>query len=118
MRIPAVILLCALTCPAYAQTVMDGSDQGLPGKEREIVIRSIAEESADPYAVQLRRLRRLPGPPDVSWCGEVNVKGLAGGYLGFRPFFVIPATAGTFSSYSKDGGRNGVYDSIIEKHCR
>ncbi len=34
MRIPAAILLCALTCPAHAQTVMDGSDQGLPAKER------------------------------------------------------------------------------------
>ncbi len=84
----------------------------------EIVVRSIAEESADPYSVQIRRLRRLPGPPEASWCGEVNVKGLAGGYLGFRPFFVIPATAGTFSSYSKDGGRNAVFDSMIEKHCR
>lgn len=118
MRIPAAVLLSAMACSAQAQTVMDGSDRGLPETEREIVVRSVAEESTDPYAVQIRRLRRLPGPPEVSWCGEVNVKGPAGGYLGFRPFFAIPATAGTFSSYSKDGGRNAYFDSIIERHCR
>lgn len=81
--------LIGLSCigAANAQTLVDepgNFDQKLVPQ----IIKEVADEFADPIAVQIRKLHVSTTHPD-SICGEVNAKNKMGGYVGFKPFRYI-----------------------------
>lgn len=87
MRHAVVLAMCVSISPVAAQSVMDGSDNGL---DRALVLaafRSLTESSNDPYSVQLDRLQLSQAVDGSrSLCGFVNKPDMQGRYGGFNPF--------------------------------
>lgn len=85
MRMWAAALLCTWANAAPAYSVLDSS-QSAATAISDAVLSGIADEFADPVAVQFRRLRM--GREDVV-CGELNAKNGYGAYVGFQPFYAF-----------------------------
>lgn len=81
-------LAIAATC-LRAQTVVDGSSDGVPPDAIASVIASMSKELADPRSLQLRKLTY--DRPRRIICGEFNARGAGGGYEPYRQFVATPA---------------------------
>jgi hypothetical protein len=85
----ALLLLSALSSPAQAQRVEDGSD-AVVGKAVAATILAMVGERFGELDPKVTALRRAEG----SWiCGSVNVKNRDGLYIGERGFVADPASA-------------------------
>ncbi|MCC0807206.1 hypothetical protein FPV16_13350 [Methylobacterium sp. W2] len=85
----ALLLLSALSGPAQAQRVEDGSDAVI-GKAAAATILFMVGERFGALDPKVTALRKAEG----SWvCGSVNVKNRDGLYIGERGFVADPASA-------------------------
>ncbi|GJD40165.1 hypothetical protein OICFNHDK_2631 [Methylobacterium bullatum] len=85
----ALLLLSALSGPAQAQRVEDGSDAVIGKSAAEAILVMVGERfgALDPKVTALRKA-------EGSWvCGSVNVKNRDGLYIGERGFVADPASA-------------------------
>jgi len=71
--------------------VIDGSDKGMTPAQKQVVFEAVGEHLRDPLSAQYRKLRAGKEGNNAVWCGEVNAKSTAGGYVGFTSFIVAPA---------------------------
>src|SRR5919205_1033633 len=118
LREPILLCLAILAglAPARAQTVIDGSDRGLPRRELAVILRGLNAESSEPSGVRIRALRRRDGDP-VVWCGEISVRTALGESTAFEPFSAVPGQEIVFSPFDYAGGPFEGFASIIRAHC-
>jgi hypothetical protein len=79
-RIAIAALALLLAGPAAAQSVVDGSDQGLARADVDGIVRAVTQWLDDPSGVQIRGIYRSSGTN--AYCGEVALPGTA-----FVPFY-------------------------------
>jgi hypothetical protein len=96
MRLAALTLLSGVVAGCEAEApkevgpayVVDDSWRGIDRQLLDASLPAITEGFFDPSSVQLQKLM-LPTKPLATLCGEVNAKNRMGGYVGFRPFFIL-----------------------------
>lgn len=89
MRVLLIFPALAIATGAHAQTVVDGSENGIPAENMKSAIAEITKELSDPMSAQMRGVIYIhpsENRPDVV-CGFINAKNKFGGYVGFKPFY-------------------------------
>lgn len=80
----ALVGIGLFSAQAEAQTVIDGSEQGIEPKILTSMLETISESFRDPSSTQVRNIRLTS--QTGGYCGEVNTKNGFGAYAGFTPF--------------------------------